>query len=76
MFAKSGGLEKYESIGLFGLSPDPEVDGTSDNPDSAKSDFVYLRRKFPGKDFGILTDEVKITGVELDATSGHLTSRQ
>ena len=51
---------EYEITQLSGLSPKPDVEGIYDNPKSGKSVLAYLRREFPGKQFDILRDGVKI----------------
>jgi hypothetical protein len=57
----------YEITGLSHDEVPPDDDLSYENPELAKSDLAYLRKKFPGRDFGILRDGVKITDAELDA---------
>lgn len=57
----------YEITGLSQVEVPPDIDGVYDNPKSANSDLRHLRRKFPGKNFDILRDGLKLTDAELDA---------
>ncbi len=57
----------YEITGLSHDEVPPDDDLSYDNPHSARSALEYLRKKFPGKNLGILRDGVKFTDTELDA---------
>lgn len=57
---------EYEIIRISDFNRPTDIDGIYDNPESARIDLEDIRKKYPGRSFGIRKDGAILTDSELN----------